>query len=138
MKKLKIDKKTADALRAAGICGYKDGREIFDPVPLEIPAEFQGAETMEERLQRIMQVSLARIAADQGFETPEESVDFGEDELDIEELPTQYQMAGMVIEVQKAIDEKPAQDAQQATEPSGSNPGPASGSEPEPKGEPDP
>lgn len=108
---LKIDKKTADALRAAGICGYRDGREIFDPVPLELPAEFRGGETMEQKLDRIMKVSLARHAAEQGYETPEDAVNFGEDELSIEELPTKYQVMGMEVPVQMAKDEQPPAEA---------------------------
>lgn len=103
---LKISKKLADELRAAGICGYDEGREIHDPVPLTIPTRLKGAETIEQKLQRILNISLARQAANQGYETPEEAVDFGEDD-DIEEMPTHYQIAGMEIPVQQMVEEQP-------------------------------
>lgn len=107
MPKFKIDKKTAQELREIGICGYKDGLEIHDPVPLTVTGRRGSSETMEQKLSRIVNIALARQAAEQDMETIEEMLDFSSEELEIDELPTVYQIHGMEIKVQNATEEKP-------------------------------
>lgn len=53
-----------------------DGREVPDPTPLSLPAGFKRPETLAEQVQRLVRGALSRQAAEQGFETWEESEDF--------------------------------------------------------------
>lgn len=53
------------------------GREVPDPQPVAIPAGFKRPETLAEQVRRLVRSEkLAQDAADQGFETFEESEDF--------------------------------------------------------------
>lgn len=59
------------------------GHEIPDPKPVAIPAGFKRPETLAEQVQRLVRTSISRQAAEQGFETFEESEDFDvDDEFD--------------------------------------------------------
>lgn len=57
------------------------GREINNPVPAFIPAGPTPL-TITEQIQRLLRVELSRQAAEQGFETFEESDDMEDEELD--------------------------------------------------------
>lgn len=50
-------------------------KELNNPNPIEVDVSLQRPETLDQRVRRIMSVS-ARIAASQGFETPQEADDF--------------------------------------------------------------
>lgn len=54
----------------------KDGAEIPDPTPLEIPAGFKIPETAEQRIQRMVRHSMSEWAARNEAETFEEADDF--------------------------------------------------------------
>lgn len=60
------------------------GRELLDPTPLALPTGFKRPETLSEQIQRMVRTHLSQAAAEQGFETFEESEDFdcGEDDID--------------------------------------------------------
>lgn len=67
------------------------GREVPDPVPMEIPAGFRRPESTTEAIQRIIRTTLSRHAADVGMETFEEAEDFDMEEDDIEPMsPHEY------------------------------------------------
>lgn len=75
MKKLVV---TADP----ALYGPAPGRELPDPTPVALPLGYTHPETTEEIVARLLRSeSLARLAQQQGVETFEEFMDFG-DELD--------------------------------------------------------
>lgn len=53
-----------------------NGWELLDPTPVAIPTGFKVPETMEQRVQRLTRTSMSALAAEQGYETFEESEDF--------------------------------------------------------------
>lgn len=60
-----------------------NGHEVPDPRPLQVPAGFKRPPTLAEQVQRLVRGALSRQAAEQGFETFEESEDFDVgDEID--------------------------------------------------------
>lgn len=69
----------------------KGGQEMTDSTPLRIPLGFQRPETLAEQVQRLVRTHISQTAANQGFETFEESEDFDvEDEPDFPDTP--YEM----------------------------------------------
>lgn len=58
----------------------RNGHEIPDPQPLEIPAGFKIPETMAEQIRRVTRMHLSELAREQGMETFEESEDFDIDD----------------------------------------------------------
>lgn len=59
------------------------GREIPDPEPLVLPSGFRRPETLQEQVRRLVRTSLSLQAAEEGYETFEESEDFNvDDEVD--------------------------------------------------------
>ena len=56
------------------------GGEVLDPRPMEIPAGFRKPESLAETVQRLTRGAIARHAAEQGFESFEESEDFDVDD----------------------------------------------------------
>lgn len=59
------------------------GREILDPTPPRIPANFKRPETLAEQVARLVRGNISREAEAAGYETFEESEDFDvEDEFD--------------------------------------------------------
>lgn len=67
--------------------------EKLDLTPIEIPIEFQGQETMEQMLQRMVTDQFSKMAVAAGDESFEEWDDFGPD--DDEETLTPYEMVLM-------------------------------------------
>lgn len=55
-------------------------RETPDPTPVEIPVQFRRAESMDERIARIVEHSISKEAERQGFETFDEANDFDVDD----------------------------------------------------------
>jgi hypothetical protein len=58
----------------------KQGREIPDPNPIELPGGFNRPPTLQEQIKRFIRAELSRQAADDGDETFEEADDFDVDE----------------------------------------------------------
>lgn len=54
----------------------RNGAEMPDPRPMQIPVGFRRPETLAEQVQRLVRTSISRHAEMQGFETFEESEDF--------------------------------------------------------------
>lgn len=57
-----------------------DGSEILDPTPIAIPFGFEQPESLEQKMQRMIRHTVSQAAAEQGFETFEESNDFDVDD----------------------------------------------------------
>lgn len=70
----------------------KKGREIPDQTPIEVPLQFRGGESMEDRLRRIIRTEMSRHAQDNGHETWEEANDF-EISDDPTDFPTHHEMS---------------------------------------------
>lgn len=56
------------------------GREIPDPKPMSIPSGFKRPETLAEQVQRLVRTQISRQAAEEGYETFEDSEDFDIDD----------------------------------------------------------
>lgn len=54
----------------------KEGREIPDDTPVEMPLGFKHPPTIQEMIQQAIRVEMSRQAAEQGMESFEESDDF--------------------------------------------------------------
>lgn len=55
----------------------KDGREILDPTPINIPVGYRQPETLEQKIARMVAIErLSQESAANGGETFEESLDF--------------------------------------------------------------
>lgn len=68
------------------------GREINNPTPLTIA--MKGSESIDERIKRLIETTLSNRAADNEFETWEESQDFEvDDDFDYEIPLTRYEVA---------------------------------------------
>lgn len=53
-----------------------NGHELLDPTPMAIPAGFKRPPTLAEQVRRLVRTSVSEWAANQGYETFEESEDF--------------------------------------------------------------
>lgn len=73
-----MSKEYADGNKEAGLT--KGGHEIPDPRPMRIPAGFKRPPTLAEQVRRLVQTSVSEWAANNGFETFEESEDFEVDD----------------------------------------------------------
>lgn len=75
------------------------GREVNDPVPMEIPAGMRRPETVQEMMARLVRTTISESAARAGHETFEESFDFDVDEEGRDELPlTSHELVAMRAE----------------------------------------
>ena len=72
-----------DTLWSVEIAEIPPAAETPDPIPMEIPVEFEGRELRDEVMDYVREV-LSRQVADDGFETLEEANDF---EMDDDEDP---------------------------------------------------
>lgn len=71
----------------------KEGRELPDPTPMEIPAGFQRPLTLQEQIERCFRGLVSRNAEARGFESLEEATDFDvPDDQDPTDAPTRYTM----------------------------------------------
>lgn len=63
--------------------------EFPDPTPVEIPAEFQRPESIQEIIARQVHGELSRLARDQGMESFEEAMDFEmeDDDISVQDTP---------------------------------------------------
>lgn len=75
------------------------GQEIPDPKPLEVPAHLRGAESTDDRIQRLISQAMSRHAQEQGFESIDEANDFDIDDDDPDEVFTQHEVMAMSLEV---------------------------------------
>lgn len=83
----------------------KDGRQVCDPTPVEVPLNVKRPPTMEEMIQRQVRVELSRAMDAQGFETFEEADDF---EIDEDPDPLSgYEIVEMVREPGDGPDASP-------------------------------
>lgn len=60
------------------------GREIPDPTPVSVPANWQRPLSLHEEIKRFVRVEMSRQAADQGEETFEEADDFDVDDDEVD------------------------------------------------------
>lgn len=61
----------------------KNGHEILDPRPVEMPVGFHRPETLAEQIQRMVRTEFSEAASNAGFESFEDADDFDvEDEID--------------------------------------------------------
>ena len=56
------------------------GREIFNPIPVEIPLDMKRPKTMDERIAEVIASELGKIADAKGMESWDEANDFGEED----------------------------------------------------------
>lgn len=69
------------------------GRELPNPVPMELKIGTQKPESLRDQIRRIMRIELSKQAEIQGHETFEEADDFEvEDSFDMNEPNSQYEM----------------------------------------------
>lgn len=82
----------------------KQGRELPDPTPIEIPAGFNRPPTLAEQIERCFRTIVSRNAAQRGHETFEEANDFEPDETDPTEQDTAYTDMGVDLGLPTAAD----------------------------------
>lgn len=71
----------------------KQGREILDPTPVEMPVGMKRPESLQQMIQRLVRAQISQAAVDDGHESFEEANDFDIDEDD--DLPlTVYEQMG--------------------------------------------
>lgn len=68
----------------------KEGRELPDPTPIEIPAGFKRPETLQEQIRRLVRTAISERAVDSGAESFEEANDFDMDDDDPTDQDTVY------------------------------------------------
>lgn len=81
------------------------GKEVPDPVPLEMPVGYETPPTMEEMIQQYVRQELSVQAQEQGFGTFEE-----EDDFEIED-PEEISMSGFEVDEFAMTDEEAIEDA---------------------------
>ena len=60
----------------------KNGNEVLDSTPMEIPVGFMRPPSIQQQIQRLVRTELSDAAGNRGDETFEESEDFGEEPED--------------------------------------------------------
>lgn len=93
----------------------KNGHEVLDPNPMEIPAGFRRPPTMKELIQRVVRVQLSEQAQMEGNESFAEADDFVVGDDDDAELRSPYQLSD---EQEQAgfIEEKPVEHNRRASD----------------------
>lgn len=81
------------------------GREVPDTRPVQVNAP--RALSLHEQIQRFIRTEVSRVATNEGFETFEESEDFGEDEDEGDEFLTPYTVFQTVKEPLQGADASP-------------------------------
>lgn len=69
-----MKKSEHDRLRTLRVSEYRNGKEIFNPEPIEAAAP--GRETLHQRVKRYLRNEFDMIAHERGVETEEEANDF--------------------------------------------------------------
>lgn len=75
----------------------KFGREIPDPTPVEVPAEFRRPESMDDKIRRMISGYMSQQAVAEGRESFEEANDFETDDPD--DFVSPYEVQDMHEEV---------------------------------------
>lgn len=129
MEKAFITQELFEHLRGLNRCDYDEhGRELCNPVPLEVDVSLQKPLSLKERVQRLLRNELSQQVSAQGFETFEESQDFDVyDDFDVPEALTPYEATLMAAERplepgENPSEERPAQTSQPAPSSSPENP----------------
>lgn len=108
LRKFKV--RFSDELRKKlGLRHTKEGRELLDPTPLEVPIPLQRAETLEQKIARMMRSAEIRAEFERkGIETFEEADDFdvGDDYDPSSPYEKDFDVAG-IQSVDKGITEAP-------------------------------
>lgn len=81
----------------------KQGRELPDPTPVDIPAGFKRPETLAEQIKRMIRTDMSSFAESQGAESFEEANDFEVDEDDAEQHPTHHELHEEVVDEVKRV-----------------------------------
>lgn len=77
MEKMFITPELIEHLKSVQRCEYDPhGRELLNPVPMEVDVSLPKPLSLKERIQRILRTELSQQADAQGFETFEEANDF--------------------------------------------------------------
>ncbi len=115
-------------------------KEVMDPTPVELPADYGGPPTMAELVQKYVRETLSMDAAQQGQGTFEEEDDFSEDDHDELDLSgyevTEYDMQDIVdFEEERTAPEAPegAEPAEDAPAAEPAPPGEADAQQPTPQ-----
>lgn len=95
--------KIAKALAGFILKFDKDGRELPDPRPMEIPAGFKRPETLQEQIRRLIRTDVSAFAEDQGAESFWEANDFDTEDDDAELHPTHHELHEEVVDEVKRV-----------------------------------
>lgn len=76
----------------------KEGRELPDPTPVEIPANARRPEGLHSMIARMIRTRVSDVAASEGYETFEESNDFEVADEEPDMTLTKYEQVEMAAE----------------------------------------
>lgn len=54
----------------------KDGREVLDDTPVELPIGYRQPKPLDERIREMVRINLSQVAEEKGYETFSEANDF--------------------------------------------------------------
>ena len=121
---MKVSKKVFDELSRLTRAELNEtGQERNNPVPILIRAE-EAEESLNDKIRRLLRTNLAQEAHEQGYETFEESQDFGvDDEFDIDEPMSEYLLVEEEYPVmqEETVDETASRDPEVTPEEAGAS-----------------
>lgn len=81
----------------------KEGRELPDPKPLELPAGMKRPETLQEQIRRMIRSDVSTFATDHGAESFDEANDFDMEDDDAELSATHHELHEEVVDEVKRV-----------------------------------
>lgn len=76
----------------------KEGRELPDPTPLELPAGTKRPETLQDQIRRLIRTDVSAYAEDHGAESFEDANDFDIDDDEPESRATHHELHEEVVD----------------------------------------